>query len=100
MLHYLTSFALVIRSARQIVIEEKPDLVHANSIRAGLVMSAATFGLGVPVIWHAHDIQPRHPLSSAVRLFAALRSHNHILAVSNAVAVRFRGTLLDRKSVV
>ena len=93
-LRYLASFASVIRRARQIVIEEEPDLVHANSIRAGLVMSAATFGLGVPIIWHAHDILPRHPLSSAVRLFAALRSHNHILAVSNAVAVRFRGTLL------
>src|SRR5207237_5099094 len=94
-LRYLTSFAAVIRRARQIVIEEEPDLVHANSIRAGLVLSAATFGLGVPIIWHAHDILPRHPLSSAVRLFAALRSHNHILAVSMSVSVRSPGSLLS-----
>src|SRR5437667_1941607 len=68
---YLISFASVIQHARRIVIEEGPDIIHANSIRAGLVMSAATIGLGVPVIWHAHDILPRHPLSTAVRLFAA-----------------------------
>src|SRR5437867_7251419 len=91
---YLSSFVSVIRRARRIVIEETPDIIHANSIRAGLVMSAATIGLGVPVIWHAHDILPRHPLSSAVRFFAAARSRNRILAVSNAVAVRFRGVLL------
>jgi glycosyltransferase involved in cell wall biosynthesis len=88
---YLFSFYSVIRNARAVVIEEAPAFIHANSIRAGLVMSAATIGLSVPVIWHAHDILPRHPLSSAVRIFAALRSRNHILAVSHAVANRFRG---------
>lgn len=91
---YLASFANVIREARQIVIDESPDLIHANSIRAGLVMSAATMGLKAPVIWHAHDILPHHPLSTAVRMFAALRSRNHILAVSEAVATRFRGIVL------
>jgi glycosyltransferase involved in cell wall biosynthesis len=91
---YLRSFARVISHARKIVIEESPDAIHANSIRAGLVMAAATWGLKVPVIWHAHDILPRHPLSTAVRLFAALTSPNRILAVSDAVARRFRGMLL------
>jgi glycosyltransferase involved in cell wall biosynthesis len=56
-------------------------------------MAAATWGLKAPVIWHAHDILPRHPLSTAVRLFAALTSQNRILAVSDAVARRFRGML-------
>ena len=92
--NYLISFAKVIRHARKIVIVESPDAIHANSIRAGLVMSAATLGLKVPVIWHAHDILPRHPLSTAVRLFAAATSQNRILAVSDAVASRFRGILL------
>jgi len=91
---YLSSFSGVIRDARRIVIEESPALIHANSIRAGLVMSAATIGLDVPVIWHAHDILPHHPLSTAVRLFAALTSTNRILAVSEAVARRFRGIVL------
>ena len=91
---YLVSFASVIRSARRMVIDEAPDVIHANSIRAGLVMAAATLGLDMPVIWHAHDILPRHPLSIAVRLFAACTSRNHILAVSQAVADRFRGIVL------
>ena len=91
---YLFSFSCVIRNARRVVVDESPAFIHANSIRAGLVMAAATIGLKVPVIWHAHDILPRHPLSSCVRLFSALTSRNHILAVSRAVANRFRGTLL------
>ncbi|MDX6306546.1 MAG: hypothetical protein QOI77_3515 [Blastocatellia bacterium] len=91
---YLISFASVIRSARRIVIDEAPDVIHANSIRAGLVMAAATLGLDMPVIWHAHDILPRHPLSTAVRIFAMISSRNRILSVSQAVAGRFRGIIL------
>jgi glycosyltransferase involved in cell wall biosynthesis len=91
---YLISFASVIRSARRIVIDEAPDVIHSNSIRAGLVMAAATLGLDMPVIWHAHDILPRHPLSTAVRIFAMISSRNRILSVSQAVADRFRGIIL------
>lgn len=91
---YLLCFYHVIRHARHIVTDEAPAFIHANSIRAGIVMSAATMGLKVPVVWHAHDILPRHPLSTLVRMFAALRSHNHILAVSHAVAIGFRGLVL------
>ena len=91
---YLLSFARVIARGRSLVKTEKPAFVHANSIRAGLVMSAATIGMDVPVIWHAHDILPLHPLSTLVRLFALSSSRNHILAVSHAVAKGFRGLLL------
>jgi len=91
---YLASFARVIHDARDLVIDEQPDIIHANSIRAGLVMSAASFGLATPVIWHAHDILPRHPLSIAIRFFACASRHNSILAVSQAAAGRFRGILI------
>src|SRR5258706_1773026 len=91
---YLISFASVIRSARRIVIAETPDVIHANRIRAGLVMAAATLGLDMPVIWHAHDILPRHPFSTAVRILAMISSRNRILSVSQAVAGRFRGIIL------
>jgi glycosyltransferase involved in cell wall biosynthesis len=91
---YLLSFAAVIHHARKLIMIESPDAIHANSIRAGLVMAAATIGLRVPVIWHAHDILPRHPLSIAVRWFACMTARNRILAVSQAVAARFRGKLL------
>ena len=93
-LKYLWSFAMVIKCARSIVKQERPDLIHANSIRAGMVMAAATVGIDVPVVWHAHDILPRHPLSSFVRMLAVLTSRNHVLAVSHAVASRFRGIVL------
>src|ERR1700730_13994848 len=46
LLRYLTSFFLVIRQLRQKVVSTRPDLIHANSIRAGLVATAATLGMG------------------------------------------------------
>ena len=94
LLQYMWSFVQVIRDARAVVVRESPDAIHANSIRAGIVMAAATTGLRVPVIWHAHDMLPTHPLSTIVRLFALMSARNRILAVSNAVARRFRGIVL------
>lgn len=90
---YLGSFVGVIRATRSTVRNEAPDLIHANSIRAGLVMSAATVWLGIPIVWHAHDLLPRHPLSTAIRLFALASRRNRIIAVSQAVSDRFRGVL-------
>jgi glycosyltransferase involved in cell wall biosynthesis len=94
LVRYLASFVCTIREARAAVRSQTPDIIHANSIRAGLVMSAATMGMGVPVVWHAHDLVPRHLLSVAIRLFSLLSPRNRIIAVSDAVANRFRGKLL------
>jgi len=91
---YVRSFTRVIREVRSRAINLQPDIIHANSIRAGLVMTIATAGLDVPVIWHAHDILPRHPLSTAIRFFACASRRNSILAVSHVVADRFRGILI------
>src|SRR5713226_8117448 len=88
---YVRSFTRVIREVRSRAINLQPDIIHANSIRAGLVMTIATAGLDVPVIWHAHDILPRHPLSTGIRFFACASRRNSILAVSHVVADRFRG---------
>ncbi|HEY3025900.1 MAG TPA: glycosyltransferase family 4 protein [Pyrinomonadaceae bacterium] len=91
---YAASFIRAIRSVRARVVGIQPDIIHANSIRAGLVMTFATAGLDVPVIWHAHDLLRRHPLSTAIRFFACASGRNSILAVSHAVADRFRGLLI------
>lgn len=88
-LRYVASFVQVIREVRKRVVKIQPDIIHANSIRAGLVMTFATSGLDVPVIWHAHDILPRHPFSFVIRLVTFLSARTHILAVSQAVANRF-----------
>ncbi len=90
---YLRSFYRVIRQVRARVIEAAPDLIHANSIRAGLVMTAATAGLRIPVIWHLHDLLPRHPFSSAIRAVALSSSRLRLIAVSQATADRFNGWL-------
>jgi glycosyltransferase involved in cell wall biosynthesis len=90
---YLKSFFQVIRELRWKIIRFSPDLVHANSIRAGLVATAATFDLGTPVVWHLHDMLPRHPLSTAIRIFAALSGRTRMIAVSEAVALNFCGRL-------
>lgn len=94
LLRYLLSFVRAIQSVRAQVKQLAPGLIHANSIRAGLVMTAATAGLRVPVIWHLHDLLPHHPLSTAIRFCALLSPRVRLLAVSEATLQRFRGRLL------
>lgn len=88
---YCKSFYQVIANLRRKLIDLSPDLVHANSIRAGLVATAATMGLKVKVVWHLHDLLPRHPLSSAIRMVATLSRRGRMIAVSEAVARNFSG---------
>lgn len=97
LLRYLKSFFSVIRQLRRKVESLKPDLIHANSIRAGLVATAATLGLGTRVVWHLHDLIPRHPMSTGIRVFAFLCTRTRMIAVSQAVAENFSGAISDLK---
>lgn len=90
---YGRSFLGTIRQLRRKVKTINPRLLHANSIRAGLVATAATFGLGTRVVWHLHDMLPRHPLSSLIRLVALVSPRTRMIAVSQAVAINFYGGL-------
>jgi glycosyltransferase involved in cell wall biosynthesis len=92
-LRYGKSFVRVISDFRRKIIELNPDLIHANSIRAGLVATGATMGLKMKVVWHLHDLLPRHPLSSAIRMVAALSKRSRMIAVSQAVRRNFCGLL-------
>jgi glycosyltransferase involved in cell wall biosynthesis len=103
LLRYLKSFLLVIRQLRRKVASTGPDLIHANSIRAGLVATAATLGLKTRVVWHLHDLLPRHPLSTGVRIFAFLCARTRMIAVSMAVKENFGGAitgLMSRITVI
>lgn len=103
LVRYLKSFYQVISQVRRKVISIKPDLIHANSIRSGLVATAATIGLRTTVVWHLHDLLPRHPFSSVIRAFAWLSGRARMIAVSSAVADNFRGAffpLRKRISVI
>ena len=93
---YCKSFFHVVRQLRARVAVIKPDLIHANSIRAGLVATAATFGLGSQVVWHLHDLLPQHPLSTLIRLFALFSTRTRMIAVSEAVASNFSGRFASR----
>jgi glycosyltransferase involved in cell wall biosynthesis len=81
---YLWSFVVSIRSIRRQLHDLHPDLVHANSIRAGLVVTAATVGLNTPIVWHVHDALPSHPFSPAIRVVAALSRRTSSIVVSHS----------------
>ena len=74
---------LAARRARDTIRRLQPDLVHANSLRAGLVASLAT-GRSVPTIWHVRDLLPPHP---ANRLIGALGRLHGVRWVANSLAV-------------
>jgi L-malate glycosyltransferase len=96
LIRYFLSFVSAIIQVRARVREVGPDLVHANSVRAGLVISAATAGMRIPIVWHVHDLLPKHPLSTCIRLFTLVRPPLRIVVVANAAANRFKGKLLRR----
>ena len=93
LVRYLKSFYQVISQVRRKAIDIQPDVIHANSIRSGLVATAAAFGLGTKVVWHLHDLLPRHPLSTMIRALALLSGRTRMIAVSQAVADNFRGAV-------
>jgi glycosyltransferase involved in cell wall biosynthesis len=48
----------MLRSAwrlRRLLTERRPDVVHANGIKAAVICVAATLGTGIPVLWVKHD---------------------------------------------
>lgn len=94
LLRYLLSFTRVIRQLRKKVSDAQPDLIHANSIRAGLVATMATVGLKQTVIWHVHDLLPRHPFNTFIRAIASLSRRTLIIAVAQASADRLTGNFV------
>ena len=90
---YLKSFGRVILDLRRKVVSINPDLIHANSVRAGLVATGATVGLGKRVVWHIHDLLPRHPFNPLIRAVAFLSRRTRMIAVAEASAKRFSGSL-------
>jgi glycosyltransferase involved in cell wall biosynthesis len=95
---YLKSFYQTVRQLRRKIIDVGPDLIHANSIRSGLVATAATIGLDIGVVWHLHDLLPRHPISILIRWVALLSSRTRMIAVSQVVADNFCGAFASLRS--
>jgi L-malate glycosyltransferase len=90
---YMRSFAASIRSLRLQLRALQPEVVHANSVRAGLVATSATIATNISIVWHVHDTLPRHPFSVAIRAIAASSRRITLIAVSRATARTFCGTI-------
>jgi glycosyltransferase involved in cell wall biosynthesis len=99
---YLNSIRQLVRQLRRKVIDNQPDLVHANSVRAGLVATLATIGLKQAVVWHIHDLLPRHPLTIIIRAIALGSRRTRIIAVAQASADRLTANIasLRRRTMV
>lgn len=89
----VASLGRTILALRERVVELRPDLVHANTIRSGIAATVATVGTGIPVLWHVHDILPKHPFSTVIRGLAKASRRTQIIAVSHATAREFCGGL-------
>jgi glycosyltransferase involved in cell wall biosynthesis len=98
LMRYAASLWSAMAAMRKTILAIDPDVVHANTLRAGIVATLATIGTHLTVIWHIHDILPRHPLSTAIRILACLSGRTRMIAVSEATAKSFCGALpLSRK---
>lgn len=93
LLRAILPFGRSIAALRRGILELQPDLVHANTIRSGIAATIATIGTGIPVLWHVHDILPKHVLSGVIRRLARASRRTQLVAVSHATAREFCGNL-------
>ena len=91
LLHSLRSILQAVRGVREEIAKFSPDLLHANTVRAGIVTTIASIGTKTLVVWHVHDILPQHAISTGLRAFVLLSRRTHALCVSNATAKAFLG---------
>jgi L-malate glycosyltransferase len=96
---YLVSIGRALGKLRRSVNSLVPDVLHANTVRAGIVATIATLGKDIPVIWHTHDILPGHPLTILIRFLAQSSSRIQLVACSEAAACSMRLNICSRVPV-
>ena len=96
---YLVSIGRALSKLRRSFKSLAPDILHANTVRAGIVATIATLGKDIPIIWHTHDILPGHPLTILIRFLAQSSSRIQIVACSEAAARSIRLTICSRVPV-
>ncbi|WP_336788242.1 glycosyltransferase family 4 protein [Paenibacillus sp. MMO-177] len=64
--------------------EQKADVIHANSLRAGMMASLFYWRHRIPVVWHLHDIPPKGLIGKTIRLYASLAAQS-VIAISEPV---------------
>jgi glycosyltransferase involved in cell wall biosynthesis len=91
LVRYIFSGVRGISQVRRLVLLVAPDVLHANSTRAGMIACLATLGSKTPVVWHVHDQFREHPITSLVRVVLGSSRRNSVIAVSQATAAAVRG---------
>lgn len=86
LVQYLVSMVSTVRDLRRTFRALDPDILHANTVRAGIVATIATVGMRTRIVWHNHDMLPRHPLTAPIRLLAYSSRRIHIVSCSWAAA--------------
>lgn len=79
---------LVSRDLKKIISIEQPNILHANSIRAGIIASFTRRPKQTKLIWHIHDNLSMDMVGRGIR-FLAQSSVNKIVGVSKANANNF-----------
>jgi glycosyltransferase involved in cell wall biosynthesis len=81
-----TTTSYVLRLAARLR-QLRPDLVHTNSLKAGVYGSVAAKLAGIPVIWHVRDrISEDYLPPAAVKLVRRMSSHLATAIVANSRA--------------
>jgi glycosyltransferase involved in cell wall biosynthesis len=93
LLGYIFSGIRGISQVSRLIRQVSPDVLHANSTRAGMVACLATLGSKTPVVWHIHDQFRKHPITTFVRVLLGSSRRNSVIAVSQATAAAVRGNL-------
>lgn len=72
------------------------DLIHANSLRAGLMAASFRWLHRRPIVWHVRDNLPRGPLGAGIRGIAAWGAQA-LIGISGSVLDGLRTRALEKK---
>jgi len=98
LLRYSLSAIRSVFQVRRTIDGIAPDILHANSTRAGMIATLACAGRPTQVIWHAHDQFRPHPITRVVCLLLRSSKRNSVIAVSHSTADSLR-RLFNEKDV-
>ncbi len=80
---------------RRLLLRQRPQLVHANGVKAALMAGVATLGTRIPVLWLKHD----HALDGPLGRLIALRARR-VVGVSSSVVAALGSRLQSKIDVV
>lgn len=85
---------------RKITKKYNPDIIHANSIRSGIIANLGLLGLHKKIIWHIRDVLPLNLVGMAIRMLARIGT-SYVIAISHSIASDFSvSENLAKKTIV